>query len=76
MGYIFVRAVWNEIRNPLDVQMKLVSNIVQAIFCIILYYQEGQTAFSRIQNVSGALFFMLMNVGFGAISGALSAFSL
>ena len=76
MGYIFVRAVWNELRNPLDVQMKVFGNIIQAIFCVILYYQEGSTAYGQIQNVSGALFFMLMNAGFGAISGALNAFSM
>lgn len=56
--------------------MKLVSNLVQAVFCVILYYQEGKTGYSQIQNVSGALFFMLMNCGFGAISGALASFSL
>ena len=51
-------------------------NVVQAIFSIILYYQEGATAFSKIQNVTGVLFFMLMTAGFGGISGSLNAFNL
>lgn len=56
--------------------MKLFSNIFQALLCVVLYYQEGKTAASKIQNVAGALSFMLMSSGFGGISGALNAFSI
>ena len=76
MYHIFVRALRNELRNPLDVQLKFVMFLIQSLFCVVLYYKEGGNAFSRMQNVAGALFFILLTVGFGGMNSSLTTFSM
>jgi hypothetical protein len=49
--------------------------IVQALVCIILYYQLGNDAFSKIQNTAGCIFFMTLTPTFTGIVANLHGFN-
>lgn len=74
-GHIFVRAVKNELRNPLDVRFRIVQQIFQGIICVILYYKPATDSFSYIQNTTGALFFFTMVNVFGGVFANLTSFN-
>ena len=72
---IIKRTISNELRNPLGIRAKIGQVIFFAIIAIILYEKESSDLNSYIQNTRGVLFFMTMNVAFGAIFGSLNVFS-
>ncbi|CAD8049574.1 unnamed protein product [Paramecium sonneborni] len=72
---IYQRSFLNEIRNPMDVKLKIFQSIVNAIMLMLVYsdlgkYNEG------LQNRFGALFFICTANAFGGIQGALHTFSM
>lgn len=73
--YICKRGIKNEIRNPLNLKLKILQMVVQGLLCVILYYKEADSGFASIQNVSGCLFFILMVNGFGGIIANVAIFS-
>lgn len=70
-----MRSFLNEIRNPLDVKLKTVQSIVNAVMIMIVFSDLG-TYFAGIQNRNGALFFLSTTSAFGATQGALATFSM
>lgn len=72
---ILKRSVINEIRNPMDVKMKVVQNAVIALFCFLVFQHLGDKDTNGIQNRNGALFFLIMTNSFGGFMGALQAFT-
>ncbi len=75
MGLIFKRSVINELRNPLGIRAKVFQNIFFAIISIILYERQSKTLDSYIQNITGLLFFVTMNISFNAIFESINIFS-
>jgi hypothetical protein len=73
--YVTKRSLKNQLRNPLDVTMRIVSIVAQGFFCAILYYKESDSAFSSIQNVTGCLAFLSITVGFAGSINSISTFS-
>lgn len=74
-GHIFVRAVKNELRNPLDVRLRLVQQVFQAVMCIILYYKGSDNSFAYIQNTTGCIFFFTMINVFGGVFANIASFN-
>lgn len=74
-GHIFVRAVKNELRNPLDVRLRLVQQIFQGLICIILYYKAANDSFSYIQNTTGCIFFFTTVNVFGGVFANIASFN-
>lgn len=74
--YISIRSLVNQFRNPLDVTLRTIQIVFQAVLGIILFYKKGDTDFNRIQNAEGAIFFMLSCVIFAGIFANLAAFNL
>lgn len=75
MKHIFIRAVKNELRNPLDVRLRLMQQIFQGIICVILYYKAASNQFSYIQNVSGCLFYFTTTMVFAGVFANISSFN-
>lgn len=65
----------NELRSPLGLRAKIGQVIFFAVIAIILYEEESSDLNSYIQNTRGVLFFLTMNIAFGAIFGSLNVFS-
>ncbi len=60
----------------MDLTLRAVQIIFQALVGIILYYKKGESAFNVIQNVEGAIFYMLSCIIFAGIFANLAAFNL
>lgn len=72
---ILKRAFLNEIRNPMDVKMKIVQQIVFAVIVCLLWNNIAND-FSGVQDRNGVLFLLATTSCFGAINGSLGTFSL
>ena len=73
--YIFKRTLIGQIRNPLDIIMKILQMVIQGAFCAILYYKGSDSAFASIQNVTGCLSFLMMATAFTGIISHIATFS-
>ena len=73
--YVCKRAIKNELRNPMDVALRLAQFIIQGAFCAVLYYKASDTTYASLQNVTGCLTFILMTVAFGAVSSNIATFN-
>lgn len=74
--YISKRSIVSQFRNPIDVTLRIIQIIFQAILGIILFYKKGETDFTRLQNADGAVFYMLSCVVFAGIFANLAAFNM
>jgi len=72
---ILKRAFLNEIRNPLDVKMKIIQQLVFAVIVMLLWNNIAND-FTGIQDRNGVLFLLATTSAFGAIQGSLGTFSL
>lgn len=70
-----IRAFQNELRNPLDVKLKFIQNIVFAIVIMILW-NNVSNGLNGIQDRNGVLFMLATTSSFGSIQGSLGTFSL
>lgn len=59
----------------MGIRAKIGQMIFFAVFTIILYEKEPSSLDSYLQNITGLLFFVVMNVGFSAIFGSINIFS-
>ena len=75
MYLIMLRAFVNELRNPLDVKMKIIQTIVFAAIVMILWNDVSDDTVG-IQDRHGALFMLATTSCFGSIQGSLGTFSL
>jgi hypothetical protein len=74
--YISKRSLISQFRNPLDVTMRFVQIIFQAIIGIVLFYQKSNIPFNQIQNNEGAIFYLLSCETFAGIFANLAAFNM
>lgn len=72
---ITIRAFQNELRNPLDVKLKFIQNIVFAVVIMILW-NNISNGLTGIQDRNGVLFMLATTSSFGSIQGSLGTFSL
>ena len=47
-----------------------------AIIMLILYYRVADNKNSFLQNLTGAIFFFVMNLGFSSVFGSLNVFNI
>ena len=47
-----------------------------AIVLLILYYKTAENKNSFLQNLTGAIFFIIMNLGFSSVFGSLNVFNI
>lgn len=74
--YLTIRSIKSEFRNPLDVILRHVQIIFQAILGIVLFYKKSDIPFNQLQNTKGTIFYILSCIGFAGMFSNLAAFGL
>lgn len=69
------RAFINEIRNPMDVRLKIMQSIVFALASLIVFSNLGEHDQKAIQNRNGCLFFITTMQAFASFQGSIAVFS-
>jgi len=74
--YVSLRSLKSTFRNPLDVALRFLQIIFQAIIGIVLFYKGSNVAFDQIQNDQGAIFYILSCITFAGIFANLASFNM
>eukprot|EP00158_Paraphelidium_tribonemae_P007562 Partr_v1_DN28287_c0_g1_i1_m76207 putative ATP-binding cassette, sub-family G (WHITE), member len=75
-GYLFGRAAKNAVRNKFIVQVKFMQSLFIALLVGLIYRDVNSKEFNeQVQNRTGALFFVCVNMVMGSSIGVLSIFA-
>jgi hypothetical protein len=77
-SFLLAREFKNQLRSPTVQAARILSSIFLAVFISLVFInvnQPGRPVFAIFQNISGALFFVIINQLFSSMNAVLTAFA-